>query len=81
MPADHRRGWDEEETGPPIVPDLAEPGPQESIGRGEFRSLHRALQNPELMAECEDLQLQGGVAPEGGENRDEERREEGTERG
>jgi hypothetical protein len=57
MPADHRRRWDEEDTGAPVVPDLAEPGPQEPIRRGEFRSLDGALQNLDLMAECEDLQL------------------------
>jgi hypothetical protein len=33
-----------------------------------------------LMAECEDLQLQRRTAPEEGENRREERREEGVER-
>src|SRR3954471_18191565 len=67
MPAEDGRGLDEKETGPPMVPDLAQPSPQESIGRGEFRSLDGALQSPDLRAECEHLQLQGGVAPEGGE--------------
>ena len=80
MPADHRRRLDEEDTGPPIVPDLAEPGPQESIRRAEFRSLDKALQNIELMAECEDLQLQGGVALEGDKNRGEEHRKYRAER-
>src|SRR4051812_22870071 len=77
MPAEDGRGLDEKETGPPMVPDLAQPSPQESIGRGEFRSLDGALQNPDLRAECEHLQLQGGVAPEGGEKRRQECRERG----
>jgi hypothetical protein len=76
MPADHGRRWDEEETRPPIVPHGAEPGPQDSIGWGELRPLDRALQNTELMAERQDFQLQGGMAPEGGREEREERRED-----
>jgi hypothetical protein len=64
VPADHRGRLDEEKLGPPVAPDSAQPGPQESIRLGEFRSLHRALQNPDWMAECENLQLQGHAAPE-----------------
>lgn len=72
MPADHRRGLDEKDTGPPIVPDLAEPSPQQSVGQGEFWSFDGALQNPKRMAQGEDLQLQGGTAPEERANRREE---------
>jgi hypothetical protein len=80
VPADHGGGLDEEDTGPPIVPDGAEPSPQQSIRRGEFRTLDGALQNTELVAERQDFQLQRRTAPEGGENRGEERRKEGAER-
>jgi hypothetical protein len=75
VPADHRGWLDEEKTGFPVPPDLAKPGPEESIGWGELRPLHRALQNAELMAEGEDLQLQRRTAPEGGKNRGEKCRE------
>src|SRR6516225_6430815 len=37
------------------------------IRRGQFGSLDGALQNAELMAEREDLELQRSTAPKGGE--------------
>ena len=80
VPVDHRRGWDEKNAGAPVVPNGAEPSPQESIGRGELGPLHGALRNPELMAECEDFQLQRRTAPEGREQRGRKRREQGSER-
>ena len=43
-------------------PDLGLPRPEASIGGGQFRPLHRALQNAELMAESQDLHLKRGVA-------------------
>jgi hypothetical protein len=46
---------DEEDTGPPVLPRLAQPGPQESIRCGQFRPLDGALQNAELMAQGEDF--------------------------
>ncbi len=58
VPADHRRGLDEEDTGPPAVPQGAQPSPRESIHRSELGPLHRALQNTELVAERQDFQLQ-----------------------
>jgi hypothetical protein len=80
VPADDGGGLDEEETGPPIAPHGAEPSPQKSIGRSQFRPLHRALQNAELVAERQDFQLQGGMAPEGGGEEREERREDRAQR-
>src|SRR5215469_11433504 len=68
VPADAGRGLDDKDAGLPIVPDCAQPSPQQSIGRSQFGSLDGALQNAELMAECEDLELQRCPAPEGGEN-------------
>jgi hypothetical protein len=49
--------FDDKDAGLPIVPDCAQPSPQEPIRRGQFRSLDRALQNAELMAKGEDLEL------------------------
>jgi hypothetical protein len=40
------------------------PDPQQSIGSCQFRALHRSLQNAELMAEGEDLNLERRSAPE-----------------
>ena len=57
MPANRRRWFDYEDTGPPVVPNGTEPGPRESVSGGEFRSLHGALKHTELMAEREDFKL------------------------
>ena len=51
----------------PIVPDGAQPGPQQAIRRCQFRSFYGALQNAELMAEREDLELKRRTAAEGSE--------------
>jgi hypothetical protein len=64
----HSRGLDDKDAGLPVVPDRAQPGPQQSIGRGQFRSFDGALENAELMAEREDLKLQRRTAPQGSEN-------------
>ena len=68
VPADDGRRFDDKDAGLPVVPDGAQPGPQQSIGRGQFRAFDGALQNAELMAESEDLKLQRRAAPEGSEN-------------
>jgi hypothetical protein len=57
-------------------PDRAQPGPQQSIGRSQFRSFDGALENAELMAEREDLKLQRRPAPEGSENGGQESRQQ-----
>src|SRR5215472_5862054 len=69
VPADDGRGFDDKDAGLPAVPDGAEPSPEEPIRRCQFRSLDGALQNAELMAECEDLELKRRTAPEGSEKR------------
>ena len=68
VPADDGRGLDDKDAGLPVVPDGAQPGPQQSISRRQFGSLDRALQNADLMAESEDLELKRHPAPEGSEN-------------
>jgi hypothetical protein len=45
-----------------------------SVG-GQFRSFDGALQNAELMAECEDLKLKRRTVPEGSENSGRESRQ------
>src|SRR5215471_19061321 len=69
VPADDGRGFEDKNAGLSIVPDCAQPSPQEPIRRGQFRSLDGALQNPELMAKCEDLELKCRTAPKGSEKR------------
>src|SRR5262252_2634558 len=69
VPADDGRGFDDKDAGLPVVPDGAQPGPQQAIRRCQFGSLDRALQNAELMAEGQDLQLERRAAPEGSKNR------------
>jgi len=67
VPADDGRRLDDEDAGLPVVPDRAQPGPQQSIRRGQFGSLDGALQNAKLMAESEDLELKRRTAAEGSE--------------
>src|SRR5215831_3578837 len=65
---DNGRRFDDKDAGLPVVPDSAQPSPQESIGRSQFRSFDGALQNAELVAESQDLELQRRTAPHGSEN-------------
>src|SRR5215471_3756075 len=67
VPANDGRGLDDKDAGLPIVPDGAQPGPQQAIRRCQFRSFYGALQNAELMAEREDLELKRRTAAEGSE--------------
>jgi hypothetical protein len=67
VPADDGRRFDDKDAGLPVVPDGAQPSPQDSISRGQFGSLDGALQNAELMAESKDLELKRRAAPEGSE--------------
>ena len=69
VPADDGRGFDDKDAGLPIVPDRAQPSPQEPIRWGQFRSLDGALQNAELMAKRKDLELKRRTAPKGSEKR------------
>src|SRR6516164_1401452 len=66
VPADDGRGFDDQHAGLPIVPDCAQPSPEQSIRRGQFGSLDGALQKAEWMAKGEDLELKGRTAPKGG---------------
>jgi hypothetical protein len=72
VPANDGRGLDDKDAGLPIVPDGAQPGPQQAIRRCQFRSFYGALQNAELMAEREDLELKRRTAAEGSEESSQE---------
>src|SRR3954452_11044144 len=58
MPGNHSRCFDDEDAGPPFAKDGRETDPQDSIRNGQLRPLHRPLQNTELMAQSEDLNLE-----------------------
>jgi hypothetical protein len=58
-------GLDDDESGTPVDPDLGQPNPEESIRGVQFRPLHRAMYNTELVTESEDLKLECGAAAEG----------------
>ena len=59
--------FDDKDAGLPIVPDGAQPGPQQAIRRCQFRSFDGALQKADLMVESEDLELKRRTAAEGSE--------------
>jgi hypothetical protein len=58
VPADQSPGSDDKHAALPIAPD----------GKRQFTSFDRPLENAELMAESQDLELQQRPAPEGSEN-------------
>ena len=60
VPANDCFRLEDEQGGAPINPNLGQPGPQESIGSDQFRPLHRATQDTELVPERKVFQLQGG---------------------
>src|SRR6188768_3884111 len=64
VPANDGRGLDDKDAGLPIVPDVAQPGPQQAIRRCQFRPFDGALQNADLMTESEDLELKRRTAAE-----------------
>ena len=64
MPRDDGGRLDDEECGSPIAPDATEPDPEEPIRRGQVGSLHRTLEDTELVSKREDLELKGGAAAE-----------------
>lgn len=55
MPGDHRLRLNDDEGGAPIGPQPGQLGPEEAISGGQFRPLHRALEDVELVAQGQDL--------------------------
>ena len=64
MPGNHSLRLDDDERGAPIGPNLGQPCPEKPISGGQFRPLHRALKDAELVAQGEDLDLEGCSATE-----------------
>ena len=63
-PSDNGLRLDDDESGTPAAPDLGQPAPEESINDSQFRPLHRAMQDAELVTEDEDLKLECRTAAE-----------------
>jgi hypothetical protein len=58
VPRDDGFGIDDAQSRAPSVPNSTKPSPQEPVAPIEVRSLHRALQYAQLVAEGDDLKLQ-----------------------
>ena len=78
VPGDHRLGLDDDEGGTPIGPNPGQPCPEKPISGGQPRPLRRALEDAKLVAQSEDLDLEGCSAAEGSpKGRDERCKHEG----
>jgi hypothetical protein len=66
MPGDDRLWFDDEQCRPPIVLQLREPNPEDAVSPTEAPSVATAgtLQDQELMAEGENLDLQNEASSE-----------------
>jgi len=65
MPANDGFRPDDDQGRSPIAPDFAQPSPEEPISGCQFRPLHRATQDAELVPKCKVFQLKGGSRFEG----------------
>jgi hypothetical protein len=59
VPANDGLRFDDEQCRTPVPPGGCQPHPEEAIRSSEFGSLHQPLQNVELMAKSEQLNLNG----------------------
>ena len=57
---------------------MTQPDPEQSIGGGQLRSLHRTLKHPDLVTEREILELQSHAAAERHRQRREEPGDDGS---
>ncbi len=76
LPGDHCARLDEDENVPPASPVPGQPRPEKAIGDLDARSRVAALIHGELVAQCEDLELQGGSRSEAGAERGDEGEED-----
>ena len=77
MPGNHGFRLHDHQGGPPAAPDSRQPRPEDAICRCQLRSLLGcALEDTDLVAEGEDLELEGRSATEGRQERREERFED-----
>jgi len=63
LAVNHRLRFHDDQGRPPAGPEPRQPGPEKSVRSGQLRSLHRALQNVELMAKSEHLNLMAARVP------------------
>ena len=66
VPGNHSLWPNDDEGGSPIGPQTGKPCPEETISGRRFRWLHRALENANLLPQCEVLRVQSGTATEDG---------------
>ena len=59
VPTNHRRGFDNGDGRLPFPPNRRQPRPEQPIRSCQLRSLHRPLQNSELMTKGKNLKLKG----------------------
>ncbi len=59
VPGDDRLRFDDHQCRPPIVPDLGQPRPQQTIGGGQLRPLDATFEAGNLVPESENLNLNG----------------------
>ncbi len=64
MLADNRGGLDDGQSCLQMVPNRAQPSPQEPVSDGQFRTFDGALEDTDLMAQGEDLEMKRSSAPE-----------------
>jgi hypothetical protein len=69
LPGDHGARLDEDENVPPASPVPGQPRPEKAIGNLDARSCLAALIHGELVAQCEDLELEDGSRSEAGAER------------
>lgn len=79
MPADNGGGLDDGQSCLPMVPNRAQPSPQEPVSDGQLRTFDGALQDADLMAQGEDLELKRSSAPERRDGKGDGGSENGTE--
>jgi len=58
VPSDDGRRFHDDEGGSPSIPSPAQPNPEQSIWWGQSLLLHPALQNPELVPQCEFFSME-----------------------
>jgi hypothetical protein len=64
MPADNSGGLHHGQSCLPTAPNRAQPSPEEPVSDGQLGTFDGALQDTDLMAQGEDLELKGRSTPE-----------------
>jgi hypothetical protein len=79
MPRNHRLWLDDDEGGSPASPQTREPNPQEPVGSAQTNATASAgaLQDQQLMAECQDPNMQSCASSEAARSGEKQRDEDG----